>query len=42
VFNGYYYAGKRGTIPVITYTGRNDFDEYRRDMENVLSGFFVE
>jgi hypothetical protein len=42
VFNGYYYAGKRGTIQVITYTGRNLFDEYRRDMENLLSGFFVE
>jgi hypothetical protein len=42
VFNGYYYAGKRGTIQVITYTGRNLFEEYRRDMDNLLSGFFVE
>ena len=42
VLHGYYYAGKRGTIQVIAYAGRNLFEEYRRDMDNLLSGFFVE
>jgi hypothetical protein len=38
---GYYYAGKAGTIQVITYTGENLFPEYRSDFEELLNGFMV-
>jgi hypothetical protein len=36
---GYYYAGKSGTIQVITYTGDTLFPEYRTDFEELLNGF---
>ena len=36
---GYYYGGDQGAIQVITYTGRNLFDEHRREMEAFLNGF---
>jgi hypothetical protein len=36
---GYYYAGKSGTIQVITYTGDSLFPEYRADFEDLLNGF---
>ncbi len=36
---GYYYAGKGGTIQVLTYTGENLFDEYKADFEELLNGF---
>jgi len=38
---GYYYAGKAGTIQVITYTGESLFPEYRNDFEDLLNGFAV-
>lgn len=39
---GYYYGGSAGTIQVITYTGRNLFDEYRKDFEEFLNGFRIQ
>ena len=36
---GYYYAGKAGTIQVITYTGDSLFPEYRDAFEELLNGF---
>jgi hypothetical protein len=36
---GYYYAGKAGTVQVLTYTGENLFDEYKADFEELLNGF---
>ena len=36
---GYYYGGDQGAIQVITYTGRNLFQEHRREMEEFLNGF---
>jgi hypothetical protein len=36
---GYYYGGPVGTIQVITYTGQNLFDEYRKEFEEFLNGF---
>jgi hypothetical protein len=36
---GYYYAGRSGTIQVITYTGDSLFPEYRDDFEDLLNGF---
>lgn len=38
---GYYYGGDQGSIQVITYTGRNLFDEHRAAMEEFLNGFRV-
>jgi hypothetical protein len=39
---GYYYGGPAGTIQVITYTGQNLFNEYRKDFEEFLNGFRVQ
>jgi hypothetical protein len=36
---GYYYGGPAGTVQVLTYTGRNLFQEYRADFEDFLNGF---
>lgn len=41
LYYGYYYSGKEGTIQIITYTGENLFDEYRKDFEEFLNGFTV-
>jgi Tir chaperone protein (CesT) family len=38
---GYYYGGPAGTVQVITYTGQNLFQEYRRDFEDFLNGFHL-
>lgn len=38
-YYGYYYAGKAGTIQVLTYTGENLFDEYKAELEELLNGF---
>jgi hypothetical protein len=35
---GYYYAGKAGTIQVVTYTGENLFEEYEPDFQGLLNG----
>jgi hypothetical protein len=39
---GYYYTGKSGSVQVVTFTGQNLLDEYRKDMEGFLNGFQVE
>jgi hypothetical protein len=39
---GYYYAGKEGSIQVVTYTGASLFDEYRPDFEELLNGFQIQ
>jgi hypothetical protein len=36
---GLYYGGEQGVVQVLTYTGRNLFDEYRSVMEEFLNGF---
>ncbi len=38
-FMGYYWSGAAGTIQVLTFTGRNLFEEYRKDLEAFLNGF---
>jgi hypothetical protein len=38
---GYYYGGPAGTVQVITYTGQNLLQEYRRDFEDFLNGFHL-
>ncbi len=38
---GYYYAGKAGTIQVITYTAQNLFAEFESDFTKFLNGFEV-
>jgi len=39
---GSYYAGRQGSIQILTYTGRNLFDEYKPDLEEFLRGFTIE
>lgn len=38
-YYGYYYAGKAGTIQVLTYTGNSLFEEYEADFTEFLNGF---
>lgn len=40
-YYGYYYAGSGGVIQVITYTGQNLFDEYKKDFDEFLDGLTV-
>jgi hypothetical protein len=39
VYLGYYYSGKEGAVQVITFTGTNLLEEYRKDFEEFLNGF---
>lgn len=41
-YYGYYYSDKNGAIQVLTYTGQNLFDEYKKDLEDFLNGFMAE
>ena len=36
-----YSGDERGTVQVLTYTGRNLFDEYRSVMEEFLNGLIL-
>ncbi len=38
--NGY-FSTNLGTVQIITYTGYNLFDRYRRDMTELISGFVI-
>jgi hypothetical protein len=38
IYNGYYYAGKEGSIQFITYTSENLFQEYEPAMTELLNG----
>ena len=40
-YYGYYYAGKTGTVQVITFTGQNLFTDYKSDMEAFLNGLEI-
>lgn len=42
VYYGYYYAGKIGTIQLITYTAPNLFSEYEAEMTEFLNGLVIE
>jgi len=41
VYNGYYYAGKEGTVQLLTYTSENLFQEYEPAMTEFLNGLVV-
>jgi len=41
VYFGYYYAGKAGSLQVLTYTGENLFDEYKADFLDFLNGTVI-
>jgi hypothetical protein len=41
VYLAYYYAGKEGSIQVLTFTGENLFSEYRTDFEEFLNGLVI-
>lgn len=38
---GYYYAGKAGTLQLITFTGASLFSEYEADFEELLNGLQI-
>jgi hypothetical protein len=42
VYYGYYYSGDKGTVQFVTFTGRQLFDEYRADFEELLNGFVAD
>jgi hypothetical protein len=41
VYYGYYYAGKAGTLQLMTYTYTNLFSEYETDMSDILNGLVI-
>jgi hypothetical protein len=41
VYYGYYYAGARGAVQVVTYTFAGTFEQYRADFTAFLDGFVI-
>jgi hypothetical protein len=41
IYYGYYYAGPRGAVQVVTYTFGGTFEQYRADLTAFLNGFVV-
>jgi hypothetical protein len=41
IYHGYYYTGEAGTIQVVTFTGRDLFEQYKTDISAFLDGFTV-
>lgn len=41
VYYGYYYAGPRGAVQVVTYTFAGTFEQYRADFTAFLDGFVI-
>lgn len=41
VYFGYYYAGKEGTVQLLTYTSENLFQEYEPAMTEFLNGLVI-
>lgn len=41
VYHSYYYVGKAGTIQFVTYTASNLFDDYKKDLDDLLSGLLI-
>lgn len=41
VYYGYYYAGKAGTIQLLTYTSPNLYSEYEAEMTEFLNGLVI-
>jgi Caspase domain len=41
IYYGYYYTGEAGTIQVVTYTGKNLFNEYEQDFTELLNGLKI-
>lgn len=39
IYYGYYFSSKNGTIQFLTYTSQSLFDEYEKDLEELLNGF---
>jgi len=37
-YYGYYWTGEAGTLQVVTFTGKNLFAEYEKDMAELLNG----
>jgi hypothetical protein len=41
IYYGYYYAGKAGTLQLLTYTYTNLISEYESDMSDFLNGLVI-
>ncbi len=41
VYYGYYYAGKGGIVQLITFTSRNLYAEYEKEMTEFLNGLVI-
>jgi hypothetical protein len=41
VLCGYYYAGKSGTVQVVTITGKSLFSEFEKDFMGFLNGLWI-
>ena len=37
-FYGYYYSSANGSVQLVTYTGKNLFNDYKDDIELFLNG----
>ena len=40
-YYGYYYGGKQGSIQLLTFTGRDLFQKYEKDMTDFLNGLEI-
>jgi uncharacterized protein YcfL len=40
-YYNYVYGGKEGTVQLITYTSKNLFDQYEKDMKNLLDSLEI-
>jgi hypothetical protein len=41
VYYSYYYAGKAGTVQLLTYTSQNLFSEFEPEMTEFLNGLVI-
>ena len=41
IYDGYYWSGKKGNLQVMAFTGQNLFDEFERDIINLLNGVVI-
>jgi len=41
-YYGYYYTGKAGTVQVLMYTSPGLFEQYKKDMEDILNSLEIE
>lgn len=40
-YYGYYYGGKQGAIQLLSFTGRDLFQKYEKDLTDLLNGLEI-